>query len=449
MRIYMIAIALLAIGGFVRAEVPVYRLSLDDGVRASLAKSERLKAVERELEATRQKSAGTAGLLLPRLSIDGSYRYVTEVPEMQLVPGKPAVKFGDNENWSVGPSASWTLWDWGASWMAWSSISSLADAKAQEASLTRRQVRLTASNTYAQVQVALEAVRLLADSLTLAQEQYRDISLRLKAGTASKLDALLAHQDVLSRQREFTKARTALGASLQDLFALTGSGNGMDTSFPLDSSTAAPPDVPAPTLAVALDPMEVSTTALAESSRHGPDPGYPGVRYYERMADSSRNAANGVLASNLPALAVSAKASRDYPNGPVLEEINQRALVAVVSFPVFEWGRRGREEWEQREKAKSFDERRNQASVELARDWKKASDALAGLAVQRELNRQASAETQELARLTYEAYKTGQARFTEVQAANLRALEARVQEVRTRAETLVQLAVIRSLSMEE
>jgi len=443
--------AILLLAGVSAAAVPEYRLGLDEGIRSALAKSDRLKAVERELAAARQKSSGTAGTLLPRISIDASYRYVTEVPEIQLVPGRPPVKFGDNGNWSVGPGASWTLWDWGSAYMGWRSISALTEAKGEEAALTRRQVRLSASTSYCQVQVALEAARLLADSLALAQDQYREISHRLNAGSASRLDALLAHQDVLARQREFVQARTALGSALQDLFALTGTGAGLDTAFPIDPDTASamPADAPAPTLIVAMDPMEISTTAIQESARRGSDPEYPGVRYYGKLADSSRNAANGVLASNLPALSISAKATRDYPNGPVLEEINQRTLMAVVSFPVFEWGRRGREEWEHREKTKSYEERRNLASVELARDWKKAADALAGLAIQHGVNRQASAETAELARLTYAAYKTGQARFTEVQAANLRSLQARVQEARTKAETLVQLAIIKSLSREE
>jgi outer membrane protein TolC len=442
---------MLVAAGTASADAREFRLGLDEGVKAALANSDRLKAVEREYAAARQKSLGTAGVLLPRLYIDASYRYVEEVPEMALVPNRPPVKFGDNENWSVGPAASWTVWDWGSAYLGWRSVSALTAAKSEEVGLTRRQVRLTAANSYCQVQVALEASRLLADSLRLAQDQYRDISLRLKAGSASRLDALLAHQDVLARQREFVQARTALGSALQDLFALTGSGTGLDTSFPVDAETAKalPADVPPASLVVALDPMEISATVLESVAGRGPDPAYPGVRYFSRLADSSRSTANGILASNLPAVSITGKVSRDYPNGPVLEEINQRMALAVVSFPVFEWGRRGREEWEYREKAKAFEERRDLASVELARDWSKASDALAGLAVQREVNRQASAETAELARLTYDAYKTGQARFTEVQAANLRALQARVQEARTKAETLIQLAIIRSFSKEE
>jgi outer membrane protein TolC len=318
--------------------------------------------------------------------------------------------------------------------------------------LARRQARLEAVRAYLSVQMSLETVRLLADSLKLAQSQYRDIALRLKAGSASRLDSLQAHQDVLSRQKDFASARTALGGALQDLFALTRTGAWLDTAFPLDSATAsAPPeDAAAATLVAATDPLEVSSTVLdAALSTARPDEAYPGVGFYARMADASRSAANGVLASNLPQLSLTARASRDYPNGPVLEQVNQRMLGAAVSFPLFEGGKRARDEWEQRERAKSFDEQAGQAAVELARDWNKARDALAGLKVQGGLDRQASAETRELAGLTYDAYKTGQARFTDVQAANLRSLHAVVAEARTKVETLMQLAAIKVLSRGE
>ena len=65
------------------------------------------------------------------------------------------------------------------------------------------------------------------------------------------------------------------------------------------------------------------------------------------------------------------------------------------------------------------------------------------------INETAAKETGELADLVYEAYRAGGARFIEVQAANLKAMEAKVQEARTRVEMLGQLAVLRSLAGEE
>jgi outer membrane protein TolC len=121
----------------------------------------------------------------------------------------------------------------------------------------------------------------------------------------------------------------------------------------------------------------------------------------------------------------------------------------TASLPLFEGFRRVRAEADQREQSKAWEARRDNAAADYLRDWHKALDALAGLRVQRATNRRAAEEAGELARLTYAAYTTGQARLIEVQTANLGELQARVQETRTKAEMLVQLALIRSLSKEE
>jgi len=60
----------------------------------------------------------------------------------------------------------------------------------------------------------------------------------------------------------------------------------------------------------------------------------------------------------------------------------------------------------------------------------------------------ASAEAEELAGLVYESYKAGRSTFIEVQSANLRELEAKVQSAKTDVQILIQLAVLSSLSKE-
>jgi len=435
------------------AEVPVFRMGLEETLEAALASSERLRAAEHDVAAARERASAMGGLLWPRVSVDASWRYVSEVPAMSLVPGRPAVDFGAHRNWSVGPAASWTVWDWGSSYLAWTAAKAAADAKAEEAALVRRQVRLSASASYAGVQMALETVRLLANSVSLAATQYADISMRLANGSASRLDVLQAHQDVFARQREYAAARTALGAALQDLFDLCGiSATVWDTSFPADPATAqAPPaDTPPATLVAALDPIDTSVAAVeAAAARAVPAAAHPSVASLARAADAARKASQSVLASNLPALTVAGKVTREYPNGPVLERINQNTVVLAASLPLFEGGRRMKARREQQETAAAFEERRDGAAADLARDWRKARDAVASLKVQRDADRRAASEAAELARLTYDAYRNGQARLIEVQGANLGALRARVQEARTKAEMLVQFAIIRSLAKEE
>lgn len=434
------------------ADPPVYRLSLDQAVAASLATSERLRAVESDLAAARARASGAGALFWPRISVDASWRYVGVVPEMAITPGHP-IEFGAHRNWSVGPAASWVVWDWGSTYFTWRGARAAAEAAAAQVTLVRRQVRLSASVAYAAVQMSAESIRLLADSVSLAATQYADIGLRLRAGAASRLDVLQAHQAVLARQREFTAARTGLAAAIQDLLDLTGeSATRWDTAFPLDDVTAAspPPEAPAATVVAALDAIDASVDALeAAAGRAVMDPGHPSVASPARMAEAARSSANGITAARLPAVTVTGRLSREYPNGPVLEDINQRTVGVVASLPIFEGFRRVRAARDQREQARGWEDRRDAAAADLARDWRKAQDALAGLRVQRTTNRRAAEEAGELARLMYDAYKTGQARLIEVQTANLGVLQARVQETRTKAEMLVQFALIRSLAKED
>ena len=150
-----------------------------------------------------------------------------------------------------------------------------------------------------------------------------------------------------------------------------------------------------------------------------------------------------------PKLQLSARTGLEYPNGPVLETIHQSALGVSLSLPLFEGWRVTEEIGHQRMQARAFDERRSQAVIDLDRESRQAEDQLAGLRAQQEVNRAAVSETAELARLVYESYQSGRSTFLEVQTANLRALEAKMQAARTDAQTLAQLAVLRSLSSEE
>jgi len=442
------ALALLA--GTARGEAPIFRMGLDESVRAALASSDRIRSAEGEYQAARQRLWGAGGLLLPQVSLEGSWRHVTEVPELQVSPKAEPVKLGDNRNYSIGPTASWTAWDWGASYQAWRAANEAASAARDQLEATRRQVKLAVSVSYVQTQMALEQVRLVADALALARAQYRDIGAGLAAGSVSRLDSLMAHQEVLARRRLFAAARADLAGVLQDFFVLTRTGTGLDTSSPMDARlTVTPEGGEEATVRVAFDPLDDSLARLENRKMEEAGASNPAVRSLARFAESSHHAATAVLASHLPRVQLMARTSLDYPNGPVLEEIRQNMVGVAVSMPLFAGGQVFRGEWEKREEAKSLEGRRDLALAEARRDWRKASDRLALLRVQLGVAREAAAETKELAKLTYDSYQTGAVRFTDVQAANLKALEAQVQEAQTKAEMLVQLAILASLSKEE
>ena len=402
-------LAALGAAGALRAAPERFSLGLEEAIAAATGESGRVKASEQEWEAARSRARGQGGLLLPRFSFEAGYRYVTEVPAIEVSPARPPVTLADNANYSIGPAVNWVIWDFFGIYNAWRAGEAQAQARRAEYDLAVRQGALETSLLYFRIQLAAEQVKLLAEALVVAQEQHKDISRGLTAGSASRLDKLLAHQEVLARLRQLAQARTALGGAINDLAALTGRPAGEDTSFPLDADTARRPipDVPPATLAVEVDSLAESLDRLGPAAKGEFDAAFPGIAVHANAAEAAARAARSVSASRLPRVAVSGKTSLDYPNGPILEEFNQNMLAISASLPLFEGGRLANERREQKAKEAAARERRTQAEANARRDWRKAQDSLAGLGVQLEIGREAIKETAEAARLTYDAYKDG------------------------------------------
>ena len=431
------------------AEPVQLRIGLDTALEAAQHNSAVLQAVEADRQAAEKRAASRQSPLWPRLTLDASYKYISEIPAL-TVAGR-SQPLGANDNYSLGPTLNWTLWDQGSLREAWRSAQAVSRARDADLKATGLQIRLKLRLAYAQAQLALEAVRSLGDSLRLAQSQHADIGKRLRAGAASRTDELSAHQDVLERRRQYRQARADLAGALRELYALTGEEPAADLSLPLDASAAAglPADVEPPSVIVALDVPEDSMKSLAAAEDWPQDLDPPALRAWAALAESSRRAARSARAGLWPSLQLSARTSADYPNGPILETINQNIVGVFASLPLFENGRTRRQTAELEAQAAAGDWRREGARRDMVRDWLKAKDQLAGLKAQREINRQAASEALELSRLTYESYKAGRATYLEVQSANLRELEARVQCARTDTQLVMQLSVLASLSEKE
>jgi len=304
---------------------------------------------------------------------------------------------------------------------------------------------------YFQAQLASEQVRLLGDSFKLAVSQYQDIEKRRQAGTSSRTDSLSAHQEVLARKRLLRQARTDLAVSLRELFALTGQDPGCDLSLPLDGGMTQPlPDGIEPaSVLVSLDAPSASQRLLASATAHPPGESHPSVRAFGSLAESAQRAARSARAGLWPRVLFSARTSLDYPNGPRLESFNQNMVGVAASVALFEAGRTRRDAAQLDSQARAGDWRKEAVKQDLMRDWLKAQDQLLGLNSQQEINRQAVAEAGELAKLIYDSYRGGRSTFIEVETANLRELEARVQSAKTDSQILMQLAVLASLSEKE
>lgn len=442
-------LAALLLPAAARAQAPVFRRTLAEAEASALSRAPRLSAALSDAAAAGARADVALSGFLPRLTLDGSYRYQTEVPTLSIAPGQPAQPFGDRRTTTIGPTFSWTLWDEGALYRQWRAQKARAASSGALAELERREVALGARLAYFQLQLAREQLRLLADSLALADAEYDDIARRERAGASSRLDALQAHQEALVRRREYLDAQADLGASWSELVVLTADGEGLDPSRAGDArAPGAPAGLPAATLLVDVDELAVSTASLAAAAEVPLDPAHPRLAAYAALADAARLSARAAAAGSRPTVSATARWSYDYPFLPALRSVWQKTAGVSASVPLFEWGRsrRGADDW--RAQAAAAESRGAQARGELSRDRAKALERLAALATQSPILDRSIAETEEIERLTYSSYKAGRATFLEVQSANVRALEAKTARARADAAALIQLAALASLAPE-
>lgn len=425
-------------------------LDLASVERQTLAHSPRLASTRESARSAADQAGAQRSRLWPVFGLEGSYRYLTEVPTFQASPVSPAIEMGDNTNYSFGPAISWMAWDSGAIRNSAKALDQQASARTQEIKATENQLLLSARRALFQVQGTAEGLRLLADALRLAQAQREDVGIRAKAGAASRQDLLQAETEVLSRRREFREMQTAFAVVLRSLFALVGSKDAYDLSRPLPEDLAArrPKGVLPPSLTLVLSSPNSLRATFAPAADRPFDMARPEIVSLAFQADAARASARAARAGHWPTFQLAARSSRDYPNGPVQEEIHQNQVGAVARWPLFEGGRVPQEVQAQESLARAADDRRRQTEEDLIRDWRKAKDQLAGFLEEEEMNRESVEQHRKLAGLVYDAYKLGRATFLEVQAANLGMTQAQVQSVKNEVEILSQLALLASLTSE-
>lgn len=85
MKLFCSALIVFGTAVIVRgAGTPGLNITLSDTENGALSSSARLKAAELELDAIVSRADSQRSLMLPRVSFDAYYRYVTRVPELSL-----------------------------------------------------------------------------------------------------------------------------------------------------------------------------------------------------------------------------------------------------------------------------------------------------------------------------------------------------------------------------
>lgn len=417
------------------ADDPISKLSLKGAESRALRASFGAKAIGAEMTSLQHKIKAQQALQYPRISVEGSYRYVSEIPTLSF-PGGASMAFGDNRNYSFGPVLNWTLWDSGAVQNSIKGAEAQVKAKESEKQLTHRQIVLSSRLAYFRVQLRLEQKQMIADSLKLAESQHRDIANRVRAGASNRIDLLSAHKEVLNLKIQARQVEADLNGDMRDLYSLIGKGDIVDTPAGLELETIA-------SCLVSLSKFENVSIDARSLEQH------PLIRMQTASADSTRFLADSLRAGRLPKVALYAKSSLDYPNGPILDEINQNMVGLTLSMPIFEGGRSANKSAEKLKLVMAIENRREQARSEMIRDIHKANRQLRGLKQKIEFYKRLVSESEERAKLVYSAYRLGRSSFLEVQSANLQALDAKAQSATNEVQILFQLAYLASVSEEQ
>lgn len=426
-------------------------LTLSDLIQEAFKNSPKLQSAKLGYESARSEAGSMGAAEFPRLGLSGNYFYQTYVPELSILPHMPTEPFGEANNWDAWATLNWNLWDFRSQHNLANSSTAASQSQEQQYLAAQQQLRLAVRMAYFQAKIDLEQIHLLGDSLKVAQAQYGDIVHQARYGTASRLDQLSSHQEVLNYQRQFIQAQANLAQSLRDLFDLVGEKEPVDFTRPLDVPMEGelPEGVPAPTVWLSTDSVRDSREALEKEAQVPPDDSVPQLKTYAYLADSTRFAADSVGSGLLPKLTLSAQAGYENPDGPILETIQQNIVSLSLTMPLFDWGAIVKDSDSKRQQSEAYLADLDQAKSDLWRDWNKAGDSLRSLEYQQTLNETAVSETQELAGLTYGAYKAGTVRFLEVQTANFQALDAKIQAASNDVQILMQLSVLSSLAGKE
>lgn len=450
-RATVAVLAVFAVSPVFAAPGPVLSLTLREARDLTNDSSAALKAAESLRIAAAEQAKAASSPNWPRLSLEAGAFHQSNVPRQTFFPGVE-IAFGTHKNYSFGPMLTYTLIDGGQTRGQARAAAFLAKAREADAITQKRQLEYLVKVTYFRAQLTLRNLTATAASLRLAQAQGRDISLRVKAGGASRLDKTMADKETLGYRMKFSQAQSDLSDALADLLALTGEQKTYDLSRPASAELAAnlPADVPPASVRVALDPLEISRRESAEALRDVPSavsPDLPQLKSLIYSAEAARETADSESSGYWPKIQIYAKSERIYPNFVLPEEATNNVLGVNLSLPLFEGGLTPRLSAQKRAEAASADFLRRQKLRDLERDRAKAADLLAQLEIQRRLSEENVGKSEEIARLTYQAYRAGRGNYLDVQTANLRRLEAELTAAGIESNALAETAALQLLSV--
>jgi outer membrane protein len=151
--------------------------------------------------------------LLPDFNVAYSYYRLINVPSA----------FPTDIN-LFGLSASWNVWEWGASYYQARAASEQLEAATDQRESVRQQVDIEVRTRAAQERAAASAVSVASDTIAQAEEAFRVTQATVKAGAATTTDLLDAQSALTQAKLNLVRARYEELRARSSLFRALGSG---------------------------------------------------------------------------------------------------------------------------------------------------------------------------------------------------------------------------------
>jgi outer membrane protein TolC len=416
-----------------------FKISLLEAENKAVSRSLDLKSYEQVIESIKAKGDSIRSKNLPQLNIEGSYRYLSEVPEIDM--GSKQIQFGDNKNYSIGPSLTYSLFDGNFVKRSYEGIKALKKSKESEKLFIKKAVLLGVRLAYLNTLIKLEELKLNMNSLKLAKSQNKDIKQKKKYGASGNIDLAISNRNVYSHELKVFQKKNEFQHAFFTLITLTGDINLWDRDVsPLPFSSFSNGRL------VLLDSLVQINRNIKSSHLIKPNANNPQLKSLQLLARSHRLNAQSEQSRRWPKVLLKLKSSYDYPNGPELESIHQNSLLVSLTMPIWDGGDISARKGAENALAASYDSKAKKIKDELTRDWDKWSTELRNLKEIKVIAKKLRVEAQKVALINLKAYRAGEIKFTEVERSNLRELEAGMNEVLVQSRNFAALAHLQAIS---
>lgn len=408
-------------------------ISYEEAERLSLANSHQIESQSHVVAAASDTAFAQEVKRMPQLSFGAGASLTSKIGQITIPALGVNQQVGERLNWMVGPAIDFVIWDAGQIINRAKSLWKKASSESNVLDYDKRQALLNGRAAYIRVQIAKEQARLVTDAISLARAQYAYVLDRKNAGTADLFDLTVAHQEMSDREKDLDQARGELAVSKRNLMG----------ALSLDDEMANADNVDVEPILSVLDVMLPRSDTEVDIESH------PQVKEYADMQKASELGAKSTIAKYFPEIKFRGQSTFEYPNLGQSDTIQQNRAMFNLSVPILDWGVIAKEAASQKYQAKAANETMKQMIVELTQN---VSDTRSNIGTYKKLKvstTRAAEDAVEVARLSFDSYKTGRIIFLDVQRANVKALSALVEQARTEAMLGLEIAKLLALAETE